>query len=161
LTTCRKNGITKRHNALRDAWAQVLTSAGIQHAKEVIVPCGDRPANILKISWDSPLALHAFPLNTEKARRHLNNAEKDKRTKHLHHREKMGWGHHPAAYSPWGGQGSAAKGFLFEVLKRATTDQQCWPKTQHILELRQNLSITLVREVAGQLSLVLDGLDSQ
>ena len=46
-----------------------------------------------------------------------------------------------------GGQGTAAKSLLFEVLKRATSDQQGWPKVQRIPELRQNLSISLVREV--------------
>jgi len=78
FTTCRKNGITKRHNALRDAWVQVLTSAGIRQTQEVTVPGGDRPDDILMIRWDkgtdvcigftvtSPLALDAFPLNTER-----------------------------------------------------------------------------------------------
>jgi len=54
------------------------------------------------------------------------------------------------------------KNFLFEVLKRAAADQG-WPKTQRILELCQNISLTLTREVAKQLSLhcqVLDFLDS-
>jgi len=58
---------------------------------------------------------------------------------------------------------------LLEVLKRATADPQGWPKTQRILRLRQNLSLTLAREVSvkcqvWQLSLrcrVLDSLDSQ
>lgn len=174
FVTCRKNGFTRRHNALRDTWAQVLASGGIRHAKEVAVPGGDRPADILLIGWDkgtdvcvdltitSPLGLDAYPLNTEKARRHLNEAEKEKRTKQITQCEAMGWGHHPAAYSPWGGQGNAAKSLLFEVLKRATADQQGWPKTQRILEMRQNLSLTLAREVAKQLSLrcrVLDCLD--
>ena len=68
----------------------------------------------------------------------------------------MDWAHHPAAYSPWGGQGSAAKGLLHEVLKRATADQQGWPKIQRILEHRQNLSLTYAREVAlvGELALL-------
>ena len=101
----------------------------------------------------SPLALDAFPLSVEKAKRHLNEAEKEKRSKQLPSCEAMGWGHHPAAYSPWGGQGTAARSLLWEVLKHATSDQQGWAKTQRILELRQNLSITLAREVARQLSL--------
>jgi len=144
---------------------QVLVSGNIRHAKEVTTPEGDRPADILLIGWDkgtdvcvdfnvtSPLSWDLYPLNLDRARRHLNNAEKDKRAKQLHQCETVGWGHHPAAYSLWGGQGSAAKALLFEVLKRATADQQGWPKTQRILELRQNLSLTLAREVAKQLSL--------
>ena len=74
-------------------------------------------------------------------------------------KEKKRWGHHPAAYSPWGGP---AKSLLFEVLKRATAGQEGWPKIQRILEMRQGLSISLEREVAKQLSLrcrVHDSLD--
>ena len=165
FVTCKNNGATRRHNALRDAWAQVLATANIRHAKEVAASGGDRPADILLIGWDkgcdvcvdltitSPLALDAFPLSVEKAKRHLNEAEKEKRSKQLPSCEAMGWGHHPAAYSPWGGQGTAARSLLWEVLKHATSDQQGWAKTQRILELRQNLSITLAREVARQLSL--------
>ena len=101
-------------------------------------------------------------MTSEKAQHHLNDAERAKKTKQLSSCEAMGWAHHPAAYSPWGGQGSAARGLLYEVLKRATADQQGWSKTQRILELRQNLSLTLAREVAKQLSLrcrVQDSLD--
>ena len=175
FVTCRKNGSTRRHNALRDAWARVLSTANIRHSIEVSVPCGDRPADILLLGWDkgtdvcvdltisSPLSLDCFPLNIERAKRHLNEKEKDKKSKQLAQCEAMGWGHHPAAYSPWGGQGTAARSLLFEVLKRATADQQGWAKTQRILELRQNLSITLAREVAKQLSLrcrVLESLEA-
>ena len=65
----------------------------------------------------------------------------------------MGWGHHPAAYTPWGGQGPAALALLHEATMRATADLEGWPKAQRIMELRQGLSITLAREVAGQLAL--------
>ena len=126
FVTCRKNGFTRRHNSLRDAWAHVLAAAGIRHAKEVSIPNGDRPADILLVGWDkgldvcvdltisSPLGLDAFPLSIERARRHLNEKEKAKKTKQLSQCQAMGWGHHPAAYSPWGGQGSAAKSLLYE-----------------------------------------------
>ena len=128
-------------------------------------PGGDRPADILLIGWDkgtngrvdftttSPLRLDPYPLSLEKAKRHLNEAEKAKRAKQLSSCHAMGWGHHPAAYSPWGGQGTAARSLLYEVLKRATADQQGWSKPQRILEMRQNISMTLAREVAKQLSL--------
>ena len=65
----------------------------------------------------------------------------------------MGWGHHPAAYSPWGGEGPAARALLFEVTKRATADLQGWPRTQRMLEIRQGLSLALARGVAAQLAL--------
>ena len=175
FVTCRKNGTTRRHNTLRDAWAQVLASSNIRHVKEVSASGGDRPADLLLIGWDkgsdvcvdititSPLGMEAFPLSIEKAKRHLNDAEKEKKTKQLPSCQAMGWAHHPAAYSPWGGQGTAARSLLWEVLKHATADLQGWAKTQRILELRQNPSISLAREVARQLSLrcqVLEYLES-
>ena len=176
FVVCRRNGFTQRHNALRDAWSQVLASAGIRHKKEVSVPNGDRPADILLLGWDkgvdvcvdftitSPTSLDCYPLNPENSRnsrRHLNEAEKKaKRVKQSPSCDAMGWAHHPAAYSPWGGQGAAAKGLLHELLKRATADQQGWPKVQRILELRQNLSLTLAREVAKQLAMRCRVLDS-
>ena len=144
----RRYGFTQCHNALRDAWCQVLSCASIRHAKEVAIPTGDRPADILLLGWDkgtdvcvdltitSPTSLDCFPLCLEKSRKHLNEAENGKRAKQLRLCDTMGWAHHPAAYSPWGGQGSAAKGLLHEVLKRATADQQGWPKIQRILEHR-------------------------
>ena len=164
FVTCHKNGTTRRQNALPDVWAQVPASANIRHAKEVSTAGGDQPADILVIGWDkgtdvcvdftvtSPLTPDAFPLSLEKAKRH-NEAEKAKKAKQLSSCHAMGWGHHPAAYSPWGGQGTAARSLLYEVLKRATADQQGWSKTQRILEMRQNISMTLAREVAKQLSL--------
>ena len=169
---CRRNGFTQRHNTLRDAWSQVLASAGIRHKKEVSVPDGDRPADILLLGWDkgvdvcvdftitSPTSLDCSPLNPENSRRHLNEAEKVKRVKQSPSCDAMVWAHHPAAYSPWGGQGAAAKGLLHELLKRATADQQGWPKVQMILELRQNLSLALAREVAKQLAMRFRVLES-
>ena len=91
FVTCRKSGSTRRHNSLRDAWAHILSVSNIPHLVEVSVASGDQPADILLVGWDkgqdvcvdftvtSPLGLDAFPLNLEKARRHLNDAEAAKR----------------------------------------------------------------------------------
>ena len=57
------------------------------------------------------------------------------------------------AYNPWGGQGPEAKTLLFEVLKKACGDLQGWPKTLRQQELRTEVSLTLAREVARQLSM--------
>jgi len=40
-----------------------------------------------------------------------------------------------------------------EVLKRASADLQGWQKTERATEMRQALSLTLMREVARQLRL--------
>ena len=93
FVTCRKNGCTQRHNALRDAWSHVLASANIRHLKEIATPSGDRPADLLLVGWDkgtdvcvdltvtSPTSVSCYPLTSEKAQRHLNDAERAKKTK--------------------------------------------------------------------------------
>ena len=50
LVLCLKNGPTRRHNAFRDAWASILTSAGISFIKEAASSSGRRPADILLLS---------------------------------------------------------------------------------------------------------------
>ena len=105
LLSCHKNGITHRHNLLRDAWAEVLGRAGIPHAREVMIPAGlgrsstfarERPADILLIGWDRgrdvaidftvchPTTMCAFPLSEEKARRHLAQEEHGKTSRQGH-----------------------------------------------------------------------------
>ena len=63
------------------------------------------------------------------------------------------WGFHPAALSPWGGMGSAAKWLLDETLKRITADLPLAAHSARVQEIKQKISITLAREVARQLSL--------
>ena len=100
-----------------------------------------------------PLCLDAHPVSLEQARRYLSQAEADKKKKEVPSCLAMGWGHHPAAYSPWGGQGPAAKALLHDVCRRATADLEGWPKTQRMLEIRQGISLSLARGVASQLAM--------
>ena len=57
------------------------------------------------------------------------------------------------AYSIWVGEGPSAKRLFHEVLKRASADLQGWQKTERAVEMRQALSLTLMREVVRQLRL--------
>ena len=132
------------------------------------------PADILLLGWHkgkdvsvdviivSPTSLDDYPLSIQKARRKLKDAESSKKASQLATCEAQGWGHHPAAYSPWGGQGPSAKAFMEEVMRRATADLEGWPKMKKIMELREGLSVTLARQVASQLSIrcrVLEALE--
>ena len=142
-----------------------MLQACIPHALDVQGGLKDRPADILLIGWSKgrdvcvdltvthPLGLDAHPVSLERAKKHLAAAESAKQTKEAASCALMGWGHHPAAYSPWGGEGPAARALLFEVTKRATADLQGWPRTQRMLEIRQGLSLALARGVAAQLAL--------
>ena len=99
-----------------------------------------------------PMGLAEHPLMMDNASRHCNLAEARKMQANSPPCEAKGWGFSPFALNTWGGLGSSAKAVLFEVTKRATADLQGWPKTQALLEIRDALSVTLMREVARQLS---------
>ncbi len=174
FVVCKSNGTTARHNALRDEWCRVLTQANIPWRKEIPTTGGDRPDDILLLGFDkgrhvsldvtvvSPTTLGDWPLSLEAAKGRLRAAETAKTVKEAESCARMGWGHHPAAYSTWGGQGPGAQSFMVEVLKQATADLEGWPKIRRILEIRQGVSVTLMRQVARQLALrcrVLDTLE--
>ena len=174
FVACKKDFIYHRHNALRDQLCTVLTSAGISHAKEVLIPPGggrvnpfalERPADILLIGWDRgrdvavdltvshPLAPHCHPLSLEKSKRFLPDAEGSKRSKEGSQCQSAGWGFHPAAFSPWGGLGPGAKTLWFAISKKLSPDLQGWPKKQAIKEQVAGVSLALARALAKQLGL--------
>ena len=167
FTNCKLNGPTRRHNALRDAWSNLLSSAAISHRREAVSGNGQRPADILLLNWDkgrdiavdftisSPLTLDALPLNIEVTKRHLAQAEEAKYAKERHTLacSDMRWGMQPAAFSPWGGAGPSAKHLLFETIKRCSTDCHGFSAESKSREFRETISVTLARELAQQLSL--------
>ena len=99
-----------------------------------------------------PAGIAQHPLVPENASKHCNRAEARKVQEDGPPCEEKGWGFSPFALSTWGGLGSSAKAVLFEVLKRATTDLKGWPRTQAMDEIREGLSMTVMREIAWQLS---------
>ena len=142
---CRKNGITQRHNALRDAWSYQLTSAAVSHKREVASGNDQhRPADILLLNWDrgadiavdftisSPMSLDNFPLTIEGGKRHLISAEDKKIAKeHLHKTcTHMRWGLQPATFSPWGGAPAPGRSLLSTRLSNGfpVTRSEAHPK---------------------------------
>ena len=125
---------------------------------------GKRPADILLLNWSwgqhvaidfvctHPAGLAEHPLAQENAQRHCNRAEAKKVQTDGPPCEAKGWGFSPFALSTWGGLGTSAKAVLFEVTQRATANLRGWPKTLALLEIREGLSVTLMRQVARQLS---------
>ena len=174
FTNCKNNGISKRHNALRDAWSSLLSSSAIPHVREAVSGSGHRPADILLLNWDkgrdiavdftivSPLTLDALPLSTDATKRLLAAAEELKYAKERQTDacSDMGWGMQPAAFSPWGGAGPSARHLLFETIKRCSSDSQGFAKESKSREMREQLSVTLARELAQQLSLRWQILDT-
>ena len=132
--SCPKNGISRRHNSLRDELARILAAASVQHAKEVTSGDRKRPADILLVGWDrgrdicvdltvtNPLCASNHPLQPGVGRAHLGTAEREKIRLEGPLCAKVGWGFHPAAFSPWGGQGPKCKWLIEEITKRVTAD---------------------------------------
>lgn len=161
---CEHNGSTQRHNAFRNAFHAVCVRYGIAVEREAECVAGRRPADILLLQWSRgqhvavdfvcthPAGLAQHPLVAENASRHCNLAEARKVQTDGPPCEAKGWGFSPFGLTTWGGLGSSAKAILFEVSKRATADLRGWPKTKALLEIREGLSVTLMREIARQLS---------
>ena len=99
-----------------------------------------------------PAGVAEHPLTAENAAGHLNRAEAKKLADDGPPCQQKGWGFSPFALSTWGGMGSSAKVVLYEVTKRATADLQGWAKTKALMEIREELSVTVMREVARQLA---------
>ena len=164
LVCCEQNGCAQRHNAFRNAFFALCVRSGLAAQKEAQCVGGRRPADILLLLWTRgqhvavdfvcthPAGLAQHPLVADNAAKHCNQAESKKVREDGPPCEEQGWGFSPFAVSTWGGLGSSAKAVLFEVTKRATADLRGWPKTQALLEIREGLSVTLMREVARQLS---------
>ena len=90
-------------------------------------------------------------------------AEEAKVTKHLDHCKNRGWGFIPHCLNCWGGLGPSATALWEQILKRAVNSLIGKDRDRHSLQLRQSLSISLMREVGRQLEvahLVQDPLDS-
>ena len=171
---CKYNGITRRHNALRDAWSYLLSSAAISHKREAVSGTDHRPADILLLGWDrgrdiavdftvvSPMTVDALPLSLDVAKRHLGAAEEAKYAKERSTQActSMRWGMQPAAFSPWGGAGPSARHLLFETIKRVSSDAVGLSAETKSREFREVISLAIAREVARQLSLRCQVLDT-
>ena len=162
---CPKNGITRRHNALRDAIFEVLVQNAIPAAKEVTSRNRKRPADILLVAWERgrdvavdltvthPLGLASYPFVVDNAARHCQRAEAAKQAAEGDLCCAVQWGFIPAAFTPWGGSGPAARALLHEVGRRATAALSGWPKQRRLREIHEGLSLTLARDVTRQLGL--------
>jgi len=173
FVNCRHNGMTRRHNSVRDEWARILLAAHVPYRTEVVASALKRPADILLIGWDhgrdvaidftvtNPLSADCYPLTYEGAKRHLSHAERDEVTKEGPLCASAGWAFAPCALSPWGAMGPSARDLLAAVTKRAVSDLPLDSQSARAVELRQGLSLSLARDIARQLSLRCSVIDAE
>ena len=150
---CDKNGSSRRHNALRDAMAELLMKSSIPAAKEVTSGNRRRPADILLVAWERgrdvavdltvthPLGLAEHPIIVQTAAQHCRRKEEAKVAAEGDLCRQAGWGFTPAAFTPWGGCGPSARALVHEVGRRATAALGGWPKQRRLREMNEVLSL--------------------
>ena len=124
-----------------------------------------RPADILVQGWEKgsslpidltgahPLQQKFHPLDLSKVERFCKGEEARKIDEEKVSCDAVGWIFRPAAFTPWGGCGPAARDLLFETGRRAVSDLSGATRALRLREITQDLSLTLARQVAGQLDL--------
>ena len=73
-----------------------------------------------------------------------------------------GWGFIPMGFGTFGNAGPSAVRLLTLIVQKATADLHGWEKTKRAMEIRQSISLALMRQVGRQLLLknrVQDALD--
>ena len=162
LTSCKKNNPVGRHNALRNALANILRSNGLSCQLEVAIGGKQRPADVALFNLDTrgPLAVDIVvhqPLSLSNARdpstvkRALAEEENDKVKKEATLRTSNGWLFAPMAWHPWGGIGPQGTALVRRMEKVIGGDAQGWKRTMKLSHFRQALSFALMSQVGHQL----------
>ena len=128
FVTCPKNGISRRHNSLRDCWGDILRQAAIPHVKEAPALQNERPADILLLGFDKGIdvaldftvssPLDQYPFSPDKAKKHLAAKEANKKQHNSDMCARLRWECCPVGYSTWGGEGPGARKLFHEVMHR-------------------------------------------
>ena len=167
LLCCRKNNFYGRHFAVQEALITIAQAGGQPFVREA--PLTDastnlrgpalRPADILLRAWQGgkdtavdvtirhPLQSAELPWSGQKAASFLKATEKAKESKYKAVCQSEGWSFSPAAFDTWGGLGPQAKDLLHKLIARATGTLPPELKPLRVVELRQLVSLALMRQV--------------
>ena len=167
LMCCRKNNFYGRHFAVQEAFITMAQAGDQPYKREVALSTHNatssgqalRPADLLLVAWQGgidtavdftishPLQTSQKPWSAEKAQTFVSTQETQKRTKYAEPCRAQGWNFTPAAFDTWGGMGSGAKGILTKLLKRAVASTPLELRAPRTQELKQHLSLALMRQV--------------
>ena len=165
LLCCKRNNFSKRHLAVQDALAAILSDAGQPFHKEVVIPeCPDgqlRPADLLLTGWQGGqdtavdvTVVHGWQQSEQSAnptrerwRTFLTRKERAKTDKYMRACQAAGWAFTPMAFGTWGGLGPEAAKLLGRATQRAASRLEGDFRTRRKEELRINLGLALVRHV--------------
>ena len=164
--SCRKNGITKRHNAIQDWLLSTARAAGLTCTKEAALPNTERPGDVLLHNWggQGPLAVDVtcvHPLRPsegrptpEAVRKALETEETNKRTKYNQKCADVGWRFQPLAIHTFAGctpEGAQVLHRLGRLYAESTTIRPT--KAGRITHFWNSFTVTVLREVTQQLRL--------
>ena len=173
LLCCRRNNFYGRHFAVQEALLTIAQVGGQPFVREAPMPRSSpeaqhgpalRPADILLRAWQGgkdtavdvtikhPLQAAQAPWTKARAAAFLRQVEHQKEVKYAEACKKEGWAFCPAAFDTWGGVGPKAKDLLHKLLKRATGTLAPELQGARTAELRQLLSLSLMRQVWRLLS---------
>ena len=130
------------------------SAVGRTRLADILVQGWDRGSSLaIDLTIAHPLQQKFHPLDLGKVERFLKGEEVRKITAEKDSCDAVGWIFRPAAFTPWGGCGPAARDLLFESGRRAVSDLTGATRSLRLREISQDLSLTLARQVAGQLDL--------
>jgi hypothetical protein len=173
LLCCNHNNFSKRHNAIQNILLDALHAARIPHQREVPLSRHNttlslqsqlRPADILLPCWSNsrdlavditishPAQKSEMPFTTEKAKAFLRRKEKEKHDKYDSPCRTEGWDFTPLALDSWGSCGPLSTPILHRLITRCANHVPVRYRGQVQDEVRQRISLALMRQVWGQLA---------
>ena len=170
LLCCQRINFTKRHSAVQEALAYVLSESGQGFSREVVVPeQGDRqlrPADLLLRAWDGGkdtavdlTVVHGWQISErservtrERWRSFLTRKEREKHLRYDIVCSGAQWSFAAMAFGTWGGLGPEAAKLLHRMCKRAA----CWwegdLRASRQEDLRLTFGMTLMKHIWTLLS---------
>lgn len=176
LLCCVRNNFQRRHDAVQQALANTLSSAGIPHAVEVVVPGTApealRPADLLLRNWDGgrdtaiDLTIsHGWQANErgaatttstmqtrERWRGFLLRKERAKHQKYDAACATAQWNFVPMALGTWGGLGPEAAKTMARIVKRHASWEEGNDRVQAQESAKLAIGLALSRQVWRLLS---------
>jgi hypothetical protein len=168
LVSCPRNNFWRRHNAVQETLLSLASQAGVPHVREAPLERSKRrgrlqthmrPADVLLRHWagghdtavdctvSHPVQAAEHPLSGEKAKSFLRRLEQDKVRKYETLCDEEGWDFVPFGMNTWGGIGPHGTSLLHRLLRKATAAGNEEDRRGADEQLRQNLSLAVMREV--------------
>ena len=163
LLCCRRNNFQKRHTAVQEAIANMLTDCGQGFSLEVPVPnttdASLRPADILLRTWSSGMdtavdltVVHGWQqqerlATKERWRAFLRTKEEQKHKKYDGVCDRAGWKMLAMAFGTWGGMGPEGTHLLQRLVRRAAGWFEEDLRSVKQFEVRCSVGLALSRQV--------------